>query len=434
MSDNVSLQSNPNVGERPLGLYLSSIFSGLLHECEANISSYQYALSLLPRSAPTHASYVHDLATARLQRYLLLNRQPEDDLEESILGFTEAILSLPLPRDVPIPFSNIYLTFHALTLAICFRVEKSIHPEDVKCSVIYFRYLHGLPPDLPFTRKFVDALARQVELKLGDVDQDIEEMAGLCDELLNSDTSTDDLAGAIMALARTVLARCGEIFGVQIPSEKVIGCLRTANRRLPDLHHVSFVLAQSLYHRLDITLSEDDYNEGMAILDELISFRGPGDTPSPERERALSCALGFSYIQFQRSGKPEDLEQAIYFSHTLLDGMSLEDPDRDSAINLRLLMQNSRFDGSGRISDWELEPMFRSSSESGKLPSFRDLTASLPELSIESLPKTTFYKHFSAFLPSTIDRRTDVADIEDGVNYCRQLIPSQKSIERGRGR
>ena len=110
MTDSVSLGSNPNVGERPLGLrlsYLSSIFSDHLHECDAEISSYQYALSLLPRSAPTHASDVYHLATARLERYLLLNRQPEDDLEESILGFTEAILSLPLPRDSLIPFPNI---------------------------------------------------------------------------------------------------------------------------------------------------------------------------------------------------------------------------------------------------------------------------------------------------------------------------------------
>src|SRR5216683_5361017 len=148
MTDNVSLRSNPNIGERPLGLqlsYLSSIFSGRLHECNAEISLYQYALSLSPRSAPTHASDVYHLATARLGRYWLSNRQPEDDLEESILGFTEAILSLPLPRDSPIPFPNINSAFHSLTAAVSLRADKSRHPEDIKCSVIYFRYLHELP-------------------------------------------------------------------------------------------------------------------------------------------------------------------------------------------------------------------------------------------------------------------------------------------------
>src|SRR5216683_3752317 len=189
MTDNVSLRSNPNIGERPLGLrlsYLSSIFSGDLHECDAEISSYQYALSLLPRSAPTHASDVYHLATARLLRYSLLNHQPEDDLEQSILGFTEAILSLPPPRGSPLPFPNINSAFHSLTLANFFRVNKSRHPEDIKYSVVYLRYLRGLPPDIhnrfsmPVTANLVCALAWQVESEVGNVDQDIEEMTDLC--------------------------------------------------------------------------------------------------------------------------------------------------------------------------------------------------------------------------------------------------------------
>src|SRR6266851_4221783 len=430
MTDNVSLRSDPNVGERPLGLrlsYLSSIFPGRLHECDAEISSYQYALSLSPRSAPTHASDVFHLATARLERYSLLNRQPEDDLEESILGFTEAILSLPLPRDSPIPFPSINEVFHSLTLAISLRGDKSRHPEDIKCSVVYLRYLRGLPPDIhsrfsmPVTTNLVCALAWQVESEVGNVDQDIEEMTDLCDELLNSDTSTDSLTGAIGAFADTVFDRT-ETVTARIPSEKVIGCLRTANRRLPDLHKVSVTLAQCLYNRFNITVSEDDYNEGMAILDEFISIRDPGDTPSPERKIALSYALWFSYVRFRRFGKPEYLEQAIDFNRTVLDETPLEDPNRDWAVNHRLYLQNSRFDGSGVTFD--LESIIHSTSESGKLPSFRDLTASLPELSIKPLPKTTYNKHFSALLPSTINRCTDVADIKDGVNYCRQLIAS----------
>jgi hypothetical protein len=433
MTDNVSLRSNPNVAERPLGLqlsYLSSMSSGRLHECDAEISSYQFALSLLPRSAPAYASNVYHLATVRLERYWLLNRQPEDDLEESILGLTETILSLPLPQDSPLPFRNINSAFHSLTLAIFLRVEKSRHPEDIKCSVIYYRYLRGLPPDIhnrlyiPVTRNLVCSLARQVESTVENVDQDIDEMTDLCDELLKSDTSTDYLTGAIDAFARTVHTRGEETSGMEIPSEKVIGCLRTANRRLPDLHNVSITLAQCFYNRFDITLLEDDYDEGMAILDEVISFRGPGDTPSPERKRALLYAVLFSLLRFDKSGKPEDLEQAIDFNRTLLDAIPLDHPDRDHVIKQRSFLQYSRFDGSGVRSDLELGAMYSSSSESDKLPSFRDLTASLPELSIKPLPMTTWDKHFNAFLPSTIDRRTDVAEIEDGVNYCRQLIAS----------
>src|SRR6266851_6512136 len=173
MTNSVSFGSNPDVFERSVGLqlsYLSPTFSVRLRERDAEISSYQHALSLLPRSAPTHASYVYGLATARLKRYLLSNEQ--DDLEQSILGFTEAILSLPFP----LPFPKINQALHSLTLATFRRAMESKHPEDVKYSVIYLRYWRGLPHDVhnpiffPVTSFLVSALAFQAKLGLGDVD------------------------------------------------------------------------------------------------------------------------------------------------------------------------------------------------------------------------------------------------------------------------
>ena len=53
------------------------------------------------------------------------------------------------------------------------------------------------------------------------MDQDIEEMADLCDEFLDSAISTDSLTRPIMLFARTVGARDEESPGVIIPSE---GC------------------------------------------------------------------------------------------------------------------------------------------------------------------------------------------------------------------
>ncbi len=271
MTNSVSLGSNPDVFERSVVLrlsYLSPIFSGLLREWDAEISSYQYALSLLPKSAPTHASDVYGLATARLRRYSLSKQQ--DDLEQSILGFTEAILSLPLRQGSSFPFQNINQAFHSLTLAITLRA-KSGHPEDVKCSTIYIRYLRGLPYDVPnpfsfpVTETLVGSLALQAQSKLGDVDEIIEEMADLCDELLDSDISIYSLIRPIILFSRTVEARDEESLGLIIHLEKVIGRLRRVIVRLPGLHEVSIVLAKYLFRRLAITLSDDDYNEGMAI-------------------------------------------------------------------------------------------------------------------------------------------------------------------------
>jgi hypothetical protein len=176
-----------------------------------------------------------------------------------------------------VPFPNINEEFYSLTFAIFLRAIESTgrRPDDVKYFIMYLRYLRGLPHDvrdllsLPVTKSLVLTLALQVGSKLGDTDQDIEEMTGLCDELLNSDPSTDPLTDRIMAFARTVQARVTETWGVRIPSEKVIGCLRRAAMRRPNLHFVSIVLAKSLPNRVFLTVSKDDYKEGMAILDEL---------------------------------------------------------------------------------------------------------------------------------------------------------------------
>src|SRR6266851_7113543 len=304
-TNSVSLGTNPDVFERSVGLrlsYLSPIFSGRLGERDAEISSYQHALSLLRRSAPTRASYVYGLASARLGRHLLSKQQ--DDLEQSILGFTEAILSLPLS----LPFPNINQAFNSLTGATFLRAAESKHPEDVKYSVIYLRYRRGLPHDVhnpvsfPVTSFLVSALAFRAEFELGDVDQDIEEMADLCDELLNSDTSTDSLIRPIMHFAETIDDYVIEPFGVRNPYEKVIGCLRRAIIRLPGLPRVSIVLAKYIFRRFEITVSGDDYNEGMAVLDKVIKFRGPGDTPSPYQTEALESAFLFSSLRFHASG------------------------------------------------------------------------------------------------------------------------------------
>jgi len=413
MTNSVSFGSNPGVFEWS---HLSPIFSGHLREYDAEISSYQHALSLLPRSAPSHAPGVFGLAMMRFGHYLLSNQQ--DNLEQSILGFTEAILSLPLS----LPFPNINQAFHSLTQVIHRRAEKSRHPEDVKCSTIYIRYLRGLPhvPDpfsFPVTAHLVCSLALQAELKLGDVDENIEEMADLCDELLDSDISTDSLTRPILQFARTVYTRVEECLGVKIPSEKVISCLRRVVIRLPDTR-VSIVLAVCVLRRFETTASDDDYHEGMAILDKVINFRGPGDAPSRYQAKALKAAIVFSLVRFFRSGKPEHLEQAIHINRTLLDRLSLEHLDCDEVIKQHSFLQGLRLDGTGVAPKSE-----NSTSESGMLPSFRDLTASLPELSAKPLPTTTYSRHLSALLFS-INRLTDVADIEDGINYCRQLLAS----------
>ena len=237
---------------------------------------------------------------------------------------------------------------------------------------MYLRYLCGQPHEVhdhfpfPVAGVLIRTLAVQVkiatspsfnstlELELGDVDQNIEEMANLCDELFDSDISTDSLTEPIMAFVRA-LHRAGlkEAFRTQIPSEIVLGCLRKAVIRLPDLHFISIVLADSLLNRLFLTLSDDDYKEGMAILDKLIDFCGPGDQPGRYRKMALRSALTASFFRFHTTWKPEHLERAINVIRTLLDGTSLEDPSRDLIIKIHSYFQQLRFDRSSARPNFE---------------------------------------------------------------------------------
>jgi hypothetical protein len=87
--------------------------------------------------------------------------------------------------------------------------------------------------------------------------------------------------------------------------------------------------------------------------------------------------------------------------------MSLEDPDRDWLVKIHSLIREFRSDGS-RVTP-NLETLMSTTSESGEQPSFRDLTASLPELSVRSVPEKTYIKHLHKLY--SIDSLTDIADI-----------------------
>ena len=308
---------------------------------------------------------------------------------------------------------------------------------------MYLRYLrgqlecrHGDVFDYQIlTTILVNTMAIQVELELGDAEQDIEEITGLCDELLNSDVSREILFRPIISFMRALLPRfaAGSSRGEILLSEKLINFLRKAIVQLPDLHDTSLILAFSLLTRFQKTLSEDDYEEGVAILDEVMDFRDPGGRLSPHHDSALFIAATFATGHFLMYGKPESLEQAIYRFRTYFDRTSPEDTYRPSLVKLLSELQGWRhYDADVNIQD------ARSSTPGFiKLPSFRDLIASLPELdvpksfpvlleSLESLDNPLedhhpLNVHMTALSQDSIGRLTDIADIEDGIEYCRQV-------------
>jgi len=115
----------------------------------------------------------------------------------------------------------------------------------------------------------------------------------------------------------------------------------------------------------------------------------------------------------------------IYRTRTLLDGTSIEDPDRAEIIGHLSFFEGFRIDGTANTQDTLSIP-----SESAKPPSFRDLIASLPDpMAVKPKSMGTSGKHIDALEPSHINQLTDVADIEDGIKYCRHLLLSYPRSE-----
>jgi CHAT domain-containing protein len=310
-----------------------------------------------------------------------------------------------------------------ITLALIRRADVSRQPEDVRRSITYLRYLRGQPletfnvPPQTVSGLLVGALGIQVEMRLGDVRQDIEEMAVLCHELLKSDMPTTFVAGFFMRLVRAVIAPYGKLSQRQEPYDKVIGCLREANVRLrpmADSHGISVALALSLYNRFRIAYSNNDYEEGVTILDKVIC--GSGNRPT---QAALILVATFARTRYNIFGKPEYLQEAINRTRTLLGEAFREDTLRPSAMYRRALLQAQEyhFDDSGVASGVQEEHLRNSGGFDSDNPSFQDLTASLTELNADNQDK-----HLAAI--HSIDRITDGAEVEEAIKYFRRLLAS----------
>ena len=206
--------------------------------------------------------------------------------------------------------------------------------------MMYLGYLHGQWHEVPICAPYsvtgilVRALGVRVALELGDVYQDMEKMADLCNELLNSDIATMSLIKHIVVFAGAIRAHLSITFSAHIPPEKVFGCLQEAILRLPDnpyMHKVSIALAESLCSRFSVTYLEDDYKEGMTLVNKIIAFGSPG-ARSPHYRTALSLILSFAGAEIIMHGKPEHLEQAMTCIRNCLEEISLEDPGRPCII------------------------------------------------------------------------------------------------------
>ena len=335
---------------------------------------------------------IQALASALSQRYDLTSQV--DDLEQSILHYTEAIFLPPhWDRRCPNIAQNLFSTAQLLFFRAVHNMP--LEPEDVKRPIIYLRYLHGqspeafnIPPDV-VKDTLVNALAQQVVLGFGDVMQDIEEIADLFLELLNSATWTNSTV-AIGILAKLVRHLHGRWDRGKEPPAKVIDCLRKAKSRLPDSDELSITFSCTLLDRFLIGYSNDDYEEGTVILDKILTSHTPGDDPSQYGE-ALRIIGTFAKARFVGSEKPEHLEEAIYRIRNWLHWIPLEDPDRPYLVSDLTFLQSLHFKD---FDFWDLQKNRSFDSAFSGQPSFWDVIAPLQSPSMAT-GRQRLYARFS---------------------------------------
>ncbi|KAH8992704.1 CHAT domain-containing protein [Lactarius akahatsu] len=289
------------------------------------MAAVQSLVSQLPRTHSDHIIGVHTLARARFGSYTL--SQKKEDLDKSMLHNTELILLPPVSLDKH--SINIVELLLDLAFALLLRSEDSGQPEDVKYSIVYLRYLRGLPLDscdfskCTVTTLLIRALRAQVYFGAGDGTQDLDEMVDLCRELLspNISESANFPVGAFMPLGEAVGIEFSRGWSVQ-SLDKVVDCLRDATRLCPpgsESHLVLLALALALWTRFVGTHSNEDYEEGTRLLERILDPNQPGECSVSVRDRALLLTSGFAHARSTIFENPEYTEVTISHFRTLLD-------------------------------------------------------------------------------------------------------------------
>ena len=318
--------------------------SDLLNELNGDISVFHHIVTTSPRTSPMCINCIQDLAGALKERYHL-SRQL-DDLEQSILHYTEAIF---LPPHWDRHWSNIAQNLFSVVQLLILWAARTQQPEDVKRSAIYLRYLRGQSPEAfnmsshRVTHNLVYVLTLQVLWELGDMMQDIGEMAVLFLEDLNSDTCQWTIpTDLITFFSRAVKDHFGRWGTGKEPLATIIDCLWQAKNRLPDLDELSITLTWTLLYRFDVAHLNDDYEEGTAILDKFLTSHTPEEDPNQYLEASILIAA-FTKFRLIGSQTPEHLEEAIYHHRNLLSCMPLEDPNRPHLVGWLKFLQHQRF-------------------------------------------------------------------------------------------
>ena len=234
--------------------------------------------------------------------------------------------------------SNICNFLLDLAHALIERSERFERHEGIKYAIEYLRFLRGSTLDsfrVGVRRNFVTALlvwGLRIQIQIhagnGDGTRDIKEMVVLCRELLTSDISTSFPEAAFTSLH--VAADLGFLFTHPIElQDEIVECLRGAVKVCPlDSFPTLLALAEKLLARFMRTHTLDDYEEAMALLENILHPNGPGGCPDSIRGLASTLATRLMFTRFATFNNPEYLEVAISRLRVELTSPSINELDR----------------------------------------------------------------------------------------------------------
>ncbi|KAH9047467.1 CHAT domain-containing protein [Lactarius deliciosus] len=418
------------------------------------IAIAQESLSLYRRSDDRRIIWVHILAMARFARYRRL--QQKEDLDKSILHYTEAILLPPISRARR--FLNIVQLLFRLASALLRRSEESTQLEDVRYSIEYLRYLRGLAlesfntPRNEVVTTLIQALAVQVQLAAGDGTRNIEEMVVLYRELLSSpDILTDFPDYTFNSLERAFNATSDR--GLSIPLlDEAVECLRDAVKVCPPgSYNVKYALASMLCTRFAAAQSNDDYEEAAALLERTLDPNQPIKCPDVVRGLFSSLVTLLAFIRSAIFQNSEYSEVAISRLRAELSSSSIDPRLRLRATEALVIRAGVRFrdyslsESLEEAQSYMSQVVDLSSSQSlekyrgffTKLNVIRD-TESLPaiqekiqqlEVLLSNTPPGTKYhrdclKDLADWCKAKFFRTDDISDIEQSINYNRLRLDS----------
>ena len=247
---------------------------------------------------------------ARFSRHRLSHQK--EDLDKSILHFTEAIFLPPIQSELSL---NIIQIFFHLAIALLERSEEFEQPESIKYTVEYLRHIRRLPLDsFDFPRRtvvtasLIRALRAQIELGAGNGAQ-FNEMVVLYNELISSTKSEDVPTAAIKHLDEALThLELNHQFPTEIIDE-VIECFRNAVKVCPPAsYEVMYALANVLTNRFITRHSMEDYEEATIVLERILE---PGGCPDSFRKLPSSLAILLACTRSSYFSEPEYSEVAI---------------------------------------------------------------------------------------------------------------------------